>query len=75
MDKTFDSHLFEEIILSEGAKHLYSCNRTDFNNKYFTGPSGKKVLICLEDEEIPYSTIKGYLTQLGMEDLINRLLN
>jgi hypothetical protein len=74
MGNTLDSKLFEEIILSEGAMHLYSCNRSDFNNKYFTGPSGKKVLICLEDEDIPFSTIKGYLTQLGMEDLIDRLL-
>lgn len=74
MEGSLDSRLFEEIILSEGATHLYSCNRSDFNNKFYTGPSGKKVLICLEDDDIPYSTIKGYLLQLGLEDLIDRLL-
>lgn len=75
MSKTLDSHLFEEIIISEGATELYSSNTHGINNKYYTGPSGKKVLVCLEDEHIPYITLAGYLMQLGMEDLIDRLLN
>ncbi len=38
------------------------------------GSNGKRVLICCEDENLTYSTVAGYLTQLGMSDLIERLL-
>jgi hypothetical protein len=71
--KSIDTHLFIEIILSEGASHLYSSNNHDTDIAFYSGPSGTKVLICIEDEEIDCETCKIYLHQLGFVNLIPRL--
>lgn len=70
---SLDTHLFLEIILSEGAELLYSSNNYDTSVEYYTGPSGSRVLICVSDEEISANTCKFYLDQLGLARLIDRL--
>lgn len=70
---TIDTHLFIDIIISEGATLMYHQDYDGVNTEVYTGPSGKKALICIEDEEITKRVASGYLKQLGMPDLIDRL--
>lgn len=71
--ESIDTHLFLDIILSEGANHLFSSNNYDTDIAFYTGPSGTKVMICIADEEIDCETCKIYLAQLGYYNLIPRL--
>lgn len=71
--EAIDTHLFLEIILSEGATHLYSSNNYDLDIAFYSGPSQTKVLICIAREDIDCETCKLYLSQLGFFHLIPRL--
>ena len=74
-DGLIDTHLFIEVILSEGANELYNNDKHGIKNKYFSGRNNiGRVLICVEDEHIPYSTARGILEQLGFNDIIDSLL-
>jgi hypothetical protein len=68
-----DKHLFIEIILSEDAQFLGYVTVDGHVVEYYTGPSGRKVLIYLDDEFITKDNAKFLLNQLGMNQLIERL--
>ena len=75
MTKTIDTHLFIEIILSEGASFLASIELEGISIEYYTchRGSGKRVPIITSDEFITTSTAEGLLILLGMESLADRL--
>lgn len=64
-----DSLLFIEIILSQGARFLREHVEDGIVVGTFEGPSRKAVHIITSEDFIPKRTIRGYLRQLGMEDL------
>ena len=69
-----DSHLFEEIILTEGA--ILAWTDPDSGSeiiKAFIGLNGKRVFMDLTEEELSKPIIDEYLTQLGMSELIGLL--
>jgi hypothetical protein len=68
-----DTHLFIDIILSEGATYLYGDEVDGDRFEYYTATSGRKVSICVSDECLSTNTAKAYLRQLGLESLIERL--
>ncbi len=75
MFETIDTHLFLDIIQSEGVSFLYREKIEDVHIEYYHGLNGKKVQICSSDEYITSRTAKAYLRQLGLDDLIDRLFN
>jgi hypothetical protein len=74
MKGEIDTHLFLEIIQSEGVNLMYG-ETTEHGERveFFHGLSGKKVLIIVSDEFITERTAKAYLRQLGLDDLVERL--
>jgi hypothetical protein len=66
---TYDTHLFVEIICNEGATLVGATYEKDVAVEFYVGRNGKKVLICIQDDEISVTTAKNYLDQLGMSDL------
>jgi len=73
MTGTIDTHLFAEIILSEGVTLIYRCEDEGDYFEYYLGLNGRKVGICLSDEYITEQTAKEYLVLLGLSDLIDRM--
>ncbi|HQS23208.1 MAG: hypothetical protein B7Y11_01245 [Sphingobacteriia bacterium 24-36-13] len=73
MNETIDTHLFAEIILSEGVTLMYRCEDDGDFFEYYLGLNGRKVAVCLSDEYITEQTAKEYLHLLGLSDLIDRL--
>lgn len=69
MKNTYDTHLFVEIICTEGAKLVSATYEQDVKVEFYLGRNGKKVMICIEDEEMSITVCKQYLEQLGMGDL------
>lgn len=70
----YDTHLFIEIILSEGAQLIPPVVEIDgVHIEYYMGPSGYKVPFCIEDEYLSVNACKMYLDQLGLASLIERL--
>lgn len=73
MFETIDTHLFLEIIQSEGVQLLYRDENEGIFNEYYHGLNGKKVCICVSDEFLTARIAKINLRQLGLEDLVDRL--
>lgn len=68
-----DSHLFIDIIITEGARPLGSpIVEGNLRVEYYTGRSGKRVPIMIDadDDEIDCLTGSNILVLLGMEDII-----
>lgn len=69
-----DTHLFIEIVCSEGARLLYEEELEGIVIGYYHGRTGKKVQIITSDESIGARTMASYLNQLGMSELVERLV-
>lgn len=72
MEQTIDTHLFIDIILSEGVMLLREITIEDDIIGYYHGINGRKVQICTSDEFITHMTAKAHLIQLGLASLIDR---
>jgi hypothetical protein len=72
MEKTIDTHLFIDIILSEGCTLLYSHEIDDECFEYYHGINGRKICICTNDEFLTYHSAIEILYQLGLGSLIQR---
>lgn len=70
-----DTHLFLEIVQSEGVTFLSRHETDGVTIEYYHGLNGRKVQICVTDEYITNRTAKAYLRQLGLEDLIERMFS
>lgn len=70
----YDTNLFLEIIESiPGVIFLRSNSLDGINIRFYTGNTGKLVKIDCTDEYLYDDTAIGYLTQLGLDDLITSL--
>lgn len=72
MEETIDTHLFIDIIVSEGAQFLSDESINGDVIEYYHGLNGRKIPICVSDEFITSNVAKGYLFQLGLASLIDR---
>ena len=68
-----DTHLFLEIIQTEGVMLLYRDDLDGITIEYYHGLNGRKVGICVTDEYLTSRTAKSHLRQLGLDDLIERM--
>lgn len=73
MLRTLDTHLFIEIITTEGAKPCGCIPSNELRFEYYTGPSGRKIPICMHDEDVDEVTASIWLKQLGLDELIELL--
>lgn len=65
----YDTTLFIEIICNEGAI-LAGVSYEGLKTEFYIGRNGKKVMICVEDEEMSITVCEKHLEQLGMVELI-----
>jgi hypothetical protein len=72
-ENTIDTHLFIDIIVSEGAILIFHDVVSGETIEHYTARSGKRVIICTSDEYMTRPTATAYLGQLGLTDLIDRL--
>lgn len=66
----YDTLLFIEIVLSEGVGDLGEREMDGENFRHLHGKNGKRVTICVSDEYTGIITLRQYLRELGLEELV-----
>ena len=73
MADSIDTHLFIDIIVSEGCILLDHEQVEEDSFEHYTGPSGKRVTLCITDEYLRELTARMYLSDLGLGRLGDNL--
>ena len=68
-----ETHLFKELILSEGATLVSHFSDKGIITERYQGINHRIVIIQTTDEYITQQTCRDYLIQLGLSDVVMRI--